>query len=231
MFVDAPQVQAPDESGGTAPASSAAEKEAARKPRVVPNEPEPSPTATRPIPDATPTPDNRTHITAGVRSLEFAGVIATGLGGQADGLGATAGVRLAIDERWWLRAGVVGRRGEIEQAEATLQLAMASVGTGFDVLEPSAGPQLNVRADLLAGWLDIGHLSADDDERDHQGREQVGGDLLGSVGYRFTPTAAVFASGGVEIVPGITEVFTRGQAVAEVPVARAIGELGFRADF
>lgn len=181
-----------------------------------------------PAPDAQPRVAPSSGLT---RSLEFAGVATTGIGGTAETLGANAALRLGVGGPFWLRVGISARTGDIAAAQASSKTALFSLGSGISLLGPDSKLDLGMRADLLAGWFGVSHLSEDDIVADHASRELFAADGLALAGYRFAPAAAAFLAMGLEATFGMTDIYAHGQHVATVPVLRGLGELGFRTDF
>ena len=165
------------------------------------------------------------------RSIEFAGIVSSGLDGNAGGLGASAGLRLALTGPVWARLFVAGRAGNIPRAQASTRTAL--MGGGFALaLLPQAKPiELGARVDLFASYFEASHLSEDDLEADRRTRWQAGADFVAEAGLRLTGGAGVLLGLGIEGIAGKTEIYTHGNRVAVVPPFRAIAEVGFRTRF
>ncbi|HEY6080665.1 MAG TPA: hypothetical protein VIW29_17745 [Polyangiaceae bacterium] len=193
----------------------------------------PAAVATEDKAGAPPASDNASR--AGVdtrnRVLEFAGTFSAGIHGTAAGLGASAGARLALAGPLWARFFASGRAGSIPEAQATTLTVLGGAGLCLG-WRPAQSPfELGVRLDGFVSYFQASHLSEDDVEPDRQSRWLPGADLLAEAGVRFTASAGLFLGGGLEAVPGRTEIYTHGVQVAVVPPLRALGEFGFRAQF
>jgi len=165
------------------------------------------------------------------RSIEFAGIASTGLNGTAAGLGASAGLRLALAGPLWSRLFIAGRAGNIPQAQASTRMLFMGVGLALALLPAAARLELGVRADLGAGYFDAAHLSEDDVQPDRRSRWQLGADLVAEAGARISGTTHAFVGFGVEGMLGKTEIYTHGNRVAVVAPVRATAEVGFRTGF
>jgi hypothetical protein len=165
------------------------------------------------------------------RTLEFAGIVSSGLSGTASGVGAMAGLRLAWTGPLWARLFVSGRAGSIPKAQATTRTAQAGAGLSIQALPSSSAFQLGSRVDLFASLFEASHLSEDDVAPDRRHRWLMGADVVAEAGLELSGSVGVFSGIGLEAVFGRTEVYTHGNRVAVVPPLRAVGELGFRASF
>jgi hypothetical protein len=164
------------------------------------------------------------------RQLEFSGIASSGIEGNAGGLGAAAALRLAWTEPLWVRAFVAGRAGNIPEAQASTRGALLGGGLAIALVGPGR-LVFGARVDGFASYFQATHLSEDDIVPDSQSRWHAGADVLGEAGFRVAGNLGVFAAGGVEAALGKTYVYTHGNRVAVVPLLRAVGELGFRAEF
>jgi hypothetical protein len=195
----------------------------ARLPPIVVAPPAPADTAARP-PSIAPRHQRQ-------RTLEFAGVFSSGIGGTASSVGASAALRLVwlgpLSARFFLS----GRAGSIAQAQATTRTALGGVGLAVSVLPPEAPLQLGARLDGFVSNFAASHLSEDDVEADTQSRWLPGAALLAEGGLRFPGDVGLFLGGGLEAVAGSTYIYTHGVRVAVVPRLRFVGELGLRASF
>lgn len=165
------------------------------------------------------------------RTLEFAGVVSTGVKGTDGGLGALAGLRLRFHGPFWARAFVAGRAGSLPTAQASTRTALLGGGAVIAALPGSSRFELGLRLDGFASYFSASHLSEDDVVPDERSRWLPGADLVAEGGFRFAGSAGVFAGVGLEAVFGRTDVYTHGNRVAVVPPLRAIGEIGFRTGF
>jgi hypothetical protein len=165
------------------------------------------------------------------RTLEFAGIVSSGVDGTAAGLGAMAGVRVALVGPLSLRGFVAGRAGNIPQAQASTRTGQLGAGLSLAVLPPTSPWDVGVRADGMCSYFEASHLSEDDAESDRRQRWLGGADLIAEGGFRLTGGAGLYFGSGIEVMFGKTEVFTHGARVAVVPPLRAVAELGFRTRF
>lgn len=177
-------------------------------------------------------PRARQELVQPPRTLEFSGIVSSGLAGTASGVGALAGFRLRLSERWWwARAFVAGRSGSIPVAQSATRAVLFGGGAALSLLPPSSRWALGVRCDAFASYFQASHLSEDDIVPDQQSRWLPGMDLVPEVGFHFADSAGVFAGAGIEAIFGKTDIYTHGERVAVVPALRAVGEIGFRAGF
>jgi hypothetical protein len=165
------------------------------------------------------------------RSLEFAGIVSSGVSGAASGLGALAGLRLAWTGPLWGRLYVSGRAGSIPEAQATTRTVQAGGGFSIQALSSTSAFQLGSRVDVFASFFEASHLSEDDVAPDRRHRWLMGADVVAEAGFQLADSVGLFAGIGLEAVSGRTEVYTHGKRVAIVPPLRTVGELGFRASF
>jgi hypothetical protein len=170
-------------------------------------------------------------VQARVRSLEFAGIVSSGVGGTASGLGASAGARWHWLGPLALRGFIAGRAGNVPEAQASTRTAHVGAGLSWSFLRATMPVELGMRADALLSYFQASHLSEDDVVPDTKSRWLPGFDWVLEGGFRFAGSAGVFAGVGVEAMAGSTEMFTHGRQVALVPAFRLVGELGFRTRF
>jgi len=178
----------------------------------------------RPQPAPPPQPRAR-------RVAEFAGVVSTGLGGTASGLGASAGFRLGLTGPVWARLFIAGRSGNVPEAQASTRSAFMGGGVACAFLPDSASFELGARLDFFASYFEMSHLSEDDIAPDSRSRWLLGADLVAEGGWHLTRDAGAFLGAGIEATLGKTEIYTHHQRVAVVPPFRATAELGFRTRF
>jgi len=162
---------------------------------------------------------------------EFGAVVSSGLGGEASGVGATVGLRLALSGPAWARLFVEGRSGNIPKAQASTRTALMGGGLALDLLPEASSFEVGARLDAFAIYFDASHLSEDDAQPDRRSRWQGGADLVAEGGWRATQNAGTFIGAGIEGVLGETSIYTHHNRVAEVPVFRVVAELGFRTRF
>ena len=163
------------------------------------------------------------------RSLEFAGLVSSGVGGTAAGLGAGAAFRASLDGPWWARLSIAGRTGNIDSAQASTRNVL--FGGGIALALPVQRFRFGVRSDIFASYFEATHLSEDDIAPDRRSRWLPSADLLGEAGFQLAGSASVFLGAGIEAWLGKTEIYTHGLRVAVVPPLRAVGEFGFRIGF
>jgi hypothetical protein len=165
------------------------------------------------------------------RRLEFAGVASVAIRGEASGLGASAGVRLAWTGPIWARLFAAARGGNIELAETTTGTGLIGAGLALAAFRPAERFQLGLRIDAFASYFRASHLSEDDITPAHRSRWLPGGDLVAEAGIHLLGKTGLFLGGGLEAVVGRTDIYTHGNKVAVVPALRAVGEFGFRTPF
>jgi hypothetical protein len=219
----------------TAPASASSPASAPTS-KPAPSAAKPAPSAAKPssVPrdgDTAATEAPRTRSGETTRMLEFAGIASAGIHGTAEGLGASAGLRLALVGPIWARLFVSGRGGSIELAQATTRTALLGGGLALAALPSQNRFELGLRADLFTSYFEATHLSEDDAGADRRSRWLGGGDLVAEGGVHLVGGTGLFLAGGFEAMLGKTEVYTHGTRVAVVPPFRVIGEFGVRARF
>ncbi|HYJ09390.1 MAG TPA: hypothetical protein VEX18_10285 [Polyangiaceae bacterium] len=165
------------------------------------------------------------------RSLEFAGIMSSGIAGTASGLGAMAAVRFVLTRPFSLRAFVAGRAGSIPEAQASTQTGQGGVGLSVALLPSGSRWHAGARFDGMMSYFTATHLSEDDVRPDRRDRWLPAADLLAEGGLKLTGGALLHVGAGFEAAFGATEVFTHGNRVAIVPPLRAVAELGFRSFF
>jgi len=213
--------EAPPREPAPAPAS-------APTPAPAPNPPKPEPTAPR-IDSGPPAAASRMEPSRS--SIEFAGIVSSGLHGTAGGLGASGALRFAWTGPLWARLFVAARSGNVPLAQASTRTAQLGAGLAVALLPVTQRFELGARFDAFANYFDASHLSEDDLIPDRRSRWLPGADLLAEGGVRVSGSAGLLAAVGIEAVAGKTEIFTHGSRVAVVPPFRAVAELGFRARF
>jgi len=184
-----------------------------------------------PTRDVAPAARERSARADSGRRLEFAGIASVGVRGEASGLGASAGLRLAWLGPIWARLFVAGRGGNVELAETTTGTALFGAGLALAALPPAERFQLGLRIDAFGSYFGASHLSDDDVTPAHRSRWLPGGDLVAEAGVHLVGKTGLFLGGGVEAVAGRTDIYTHGNKVAVVPPFRAVGEFGFRTPF
>ena len=184
-----------------------------------------------PSAEAPPAPAGQAPGSQPTRLLEFAGTASEGLGGAATGLGASAGLRLALAGPIWSRLFLSGRGGNIEVAQASTVTALFGGGLALAALPSSARFELGLRMDAFAAYLEASHFSDDDTVPARRSRWLPGADLVAETGVHLAGRTGLFLGGGLEAMFGKTEVYTKGVRVAVVPPFRVIGEFGFRTPF
>jgi hypothetical protein len=164
------------------------------------------------------------------RSLEFAGIVSSGVGGTAAGLGAMAGIRFRWAGPVWGRGFVSGRAGNIPEAQASTRTLLLGAGLALSG-SPARRVEVGLRVDAMASYFTASHLSEDDVAPVTRSRWLPAADLVGELGVQVAGTAGVFAGAGLEAALGKTDVYTHGNRVAVVPALRFVGEIGFRTGF
>jgi len=166
-------------------------------------------------------------------SLDFSAVLAMGIQGEAESIGAAAGLGLPVAGPLWLRASLAGRTGEIPAAQANTRQLNLGLGLAWSLFRAGVSPSFEavLRGDLLGSWFEVGHLSADDPSVVRKSRWQFGADLVLGAGLGLTSNALLYAGGGLEAMLGKTDIYTHGELVAVVPPLRLVGEVGVRTRF
>ena len=178
---------------------------------------------------AAPKDDERVvrHIEQPASAFEVAATVRTGV----DTVGASAGFRAPFSARAWWRVSLGGSVGDLPVAQATTQSVIAGAGLALSLVPPEWRFSTGLRFDALGCWLQVSHLSADDEEADRQRRLLFGGAAMAEVGYRFSAALGLYAAGGVEAMLGETDIYVHGRRVATLPAWRGTGELGVRSTF
>ncbi|MEO8899887.1 MAG: hypothetical protein ABI627_00050 [Polyangiaceae bacterium] len=192
--------------------------------------PLPSPTARPAVEDRKiVAPASEQHF---VGLAELVGLAATGIGGTGGSFGAALAGRWLLGRTLSLRAAGGVRRGDIPVASATSEVEFAGLGLGLDFpLGPSSRFSLGGRAGGLLLRHEVSHLSADDDFPDRKSRLLLGADALVEGAWHFSPNAGFVAGVGAEFAFGHTDVFVKGDKVADIPPLRGLLELGIQAKF
>jgi hypothetical protein len=177
-------------------------------------------------------------------ALDAAAEQGIALGGAGNGLGATIGLRWQPWRRVGLRAGVRGRFGEVEVAQASSRALAASLGASFAIVRaangaPSAGDDdqpgghfgLALRADALLLNESLSHLSADDASAVREDRWLPGGRLLVEAQWALGPAVALLLDGGPELAFGRTAVFLHESQVTTLAPLRLVIQGGLMARF
>jgi hypothetical protein len=153
---------------------------------------------------------------------------AAAIAGAATGFGGSAGVRWFPTQRLGVRAAIGARFGSIDVAAARdneliggagLVVRLARAG---DFVFELRGDALLLREEVTRSYT-TGNVSLS--------RWLAGADGAAEVSYWVSPRAAIVAAGGAEVAFGPTDVNVGGEARAQIPVARALAELGLRVGF
>lgn len=225
MFLTGPPREAPEdtpsnESPGAA--STGATKREALRPTALQTAPEDS--AAAPLDGSSRAPRGNWH------GFDFAGTISHGLSGEADTVGVTAAYRFRAVDPLWARLGVAGRSGEIPAAQSNVKSLQGSIGMAWSLFD-NARFATHLRGDLIASWLEVGHLSPDDPDVVRQRRWLFGSDFLVSGAVRLSAGASLFVGGGIETMFGRTDIYTHGVLAETIPPLRLIAEFGLRSEF
>ncbi len=160
-------------------------------------------------------------------AFEIAATVRTGV----DTVGASAGFRAPLSGRLCWRVSLGGSVGDLPVAQATTQSVIVGAGLALALTSPEERFTTGLRFDALGSWLQVSHLSADDEEADRQRRLLFGGAVMAEVGYRFSAALGLYAAGGLEGMLGETDIYVHGKRVATLPAWRGAGELGLRSTF
>ncbi len=149
-----------------------------------------------------------------------------------------AGVGADLSGQWYLsrlgfRLGAVIRAGDVAPAQATSIMVSVAAGLEVRIVEPAAGERfgLALRFDMLATFLSLRHLDADDPSPVVQDRWLPGGDLVAEGTFQLGPATAIILGLGAEASLGSTNVYVARKPVATIEPIRLVGELGLRARF
>lgn len=150
--------------------------------------------------------------------------------GSGGGLGANLGFQTQLAPRLWWHLLAGAQAGEVAAAQATTKTLRAASGLEWNA---AIGPhfELGLRGDLLANWMQVAHLSADDPAVDRRQRWNTGLDLLLCAGLRVSQSGALVANSGIELLSGETTLFTHGQRVATLAPVRWVSSVGFRVEY
>jgi hypothetical protein len=193
-------------------------------PRPLPPEPEPAPQR------EAPRDDGERALAGAVQpasTFEVAATVRTGV----DTVGASAGFRAPLSARVSWRVSLGASVGDLPVAQATTQTVITGVGAALALTPPEWRFTTGVRFDALGSWLQVSHLSEDDEEADRQRRLLFGGAAMAEIGYRFSGALGLYAAGGLEAMLGETDIYVHGERVATLPAWRGAGELGIRSTF
>jgi hypothetical protein len=109
---------------------------------------------------------------------------------------------------------------------------MVRVGSGLEFWTPLASSfGLGVRSELLASWLQVGHLSSDDPAVDRKHRWDAGLSVLLAAQAVVNDSSAIVLSSGIEAWSGRTDLYTHGRRVATLAQLRWVTTLGFRISY
>ena len=153
-------------------------------------------------------------------------------GNGAIGGGATS-VGGAVGLRWWpvarvgFRAAAGARAGRIEEADASTSTLFASVGPGYRV-PIGTSLELGARTDFVILQHSVTRKRV---AKTTHARWLSAMDAMVEASWSLGPHAGVIAAVGAELAFGTTSVDVGGVPVADIPQARAIGELGLRFRF
>lgn len=165
-------------------------------------------------------------------SFDAEAVGALPLGGYGSGLGADLSGQWYVS-RLGIRLGGVIRAGDVPPAQATSLIISLAAGVSVRIVEPTVSQRfgLGLRFDVLATYISLHHLDADDPSPVVQDRWLPGADLVGEGTLQLGPGTGIVLGLGVEASLGSTDVYVARQPVATMGPMRAVGELGVRARF
>jgi hypothetical protein len=177
-------------------------------------------------------PAEASPVSASERTLaiELAALVATGIGGPAEGLGAALHAEWAVHGRFFARAGAMVRAGPVPGLDGEDALAVVGAGVAFRPRVPQAGKGafgLGFTLEALGLYQDLSHRTAGGSTL-HEGRLQAGmsGGVEGS--WSISHALDLFAGLGGEVVFGTTEVTVAGRHVASIPAFRPTALAGLR---
>jgi hypothetical protein len=149
------------------------------------------------------------------------------VGGGATSAGGGGGIR------WWplarvgLRGAVGARAGRIAEAQASTTTLFAAAGPSYRI-PLGTMVELGARADFVLLQHSVSRATVV--ETTHT-RWLGALDLMLETSWFFGPHTALMAAAGAEVAFGTTSVSVGGMPMADIPPARAVGELGLRFRF
>lgn len=180
-----------------------------------------------PVEDAVP----RAPSTAARRafSLDAGAAGSAGLGGAALGIGPSVRLGWRPVPIIALRAGGSVLFGSIDPADATT--IASRVGAGFALRAASFGRDGAWTVEVGVTALAVNHRVAREAPAVARDRWLTGGQLGGRLGWRASEAFEPFVAVAAEVVSGTTPIVVGARTTGEIPLARAVAELGFAAHF
>src|SRR5262249_35934324 len=131
-----------------------------------------------------------------------------------------------------LRIGAGARAGEVPPAQASSLAIFGALGASWDIpWRPAPALSFGLRADALVVRHQLAHLDSDDPTTVTQVVWMPGADSIFTAFYDLSQGAAVFLGVGAEGMFGTSDIYVGNVRTAEVPILRAVAELGAAARF
>lgn len=159
---------------------------------------------------------------------ELAALVSSGIGGTAGSVGAVVGFGIPASATLDWRFSLSGRAGEIPSAQASTRYLQLGSGLNWSPLSKKSWADFGLRTEVLVSWLELSHLSPDDEHPDRQRGWNVGAGFAGWAGVRASEAVTLYAASGLEWMAAEGDVSTHDVIVATIPRLRFIAELGFR---
>jgi hypothetical protein len=196
------------------------------RPPVVVSEPARAPVVRAPEIDA-PAPPPPARETASRFAVDVAGLVSTGIDGDAAGLGPSLRGRVVVAGALSLHAGASLGFGSIAGADARMTTTRLVAGGRFRWLTVARDLSFDLGLEALA----VNHAVRRDDPIAARDRWLAGAHTDVGVGWRASRLLEPFATVGVDAVLGKTPINVAGVRLAQIPPFRGVAELGVRMHF
>lgn len=199
---------------------------------VTPRVPAPPPREPAPAGPAPPSADAPRIGAAPIRralSVEAAAGGSAGIGGPALGVGPVVRIGWRATRALTLRAGGSAFFGGIDAADAST--IATRIGGGIALRVASFGGDDAGTMEVGVAVLAVNHRVSRDAPAFERDRWLTAGQIGARVGFRASDVFEPFALVGAEVAAGATAVVVGPRTVAEIPLARAVAELGIAAHF
>jgi hypothetical protein len=166
-------------------------------------------------------------------AVEAAAVVARGVAGDADGLGAALAVRGGLSRRLGWCLGVSGRFGEVEAAGARSRALHAGVGLVLGLAGDPARDRAAVGLRLEGGAFheSLRRRAAGDAPEETRARWLPGAMAALEATLRLGGGSVLTLGAGPEVALGRTSIFVNDRQVEVLPTVRAVAALGLRQYF
>jgi hypothetical protein len=166
-------------------------------------------------------------------SLEAVALAAQAFGGNGGGLGGGVAGEMRLAPGLSARVEAALRSAQVSEAQGTVFTGTFGPGLAWWSQDATLASRFafGARADALLVYQSVTHFSVVDASTETHARWLPGANAFVQASWLFTEGGAIVLAVGAESVFGSTDVYVHGGVVTQLPVARALLEIGIRARF